>query len=301
MARPLRIEFPGAFYHITSRGNAGQDIFLNDTDRLRFCDILTEVVDEFRWVCYAYCLMSNHYHLLVETPKPNLSSGIRQLNGIYTQSFNRRHHTTGHVFQGRFKSILIMKESHLLELCRYIVLNPVRAGMTASPDPWQWSSYLATAGLVLKPAFLSTDWILAQFSPTRKRAQTLYKQFVLAGTTKESPWKDLKAGIFLGPPSFVDSIKDSIKSASSEIPKRQRHASRPDLSAVIPEPLNATDEQIFLARRYGYTLLEIANLLSLHYATVSRRATRFKEHQGKASRAKNKTSYYTGDIRAWVR
>ncbi|MCX5812281.1 MAG: transposase [Proteobacteria bacterium] len=140
MARPLRIEYPGAFYHITSRGNAGQDIYLDDTDRQRFLAILAGVLEDYHWVCYAYCLMSNHYHILIETPDPNLSAGIRQLNGVYTQSVNRRHGTRGHIFQGLFKSILVKKESHLLELCRYIVLNPVRAGMTLSPDIWQWSS-----------------------------------------------------------------------------------------------------------------------------------------------------------------
>jgi putative transposase len=206
MARPLRIEYPGAFYHITSRGNAGQDIFLDDADRQRFLAILAGVVEDYHWVCYAYCLMSNHYHILIETPDPNLSAGIRQLNGVYTQSVNRRYGTRGHILQGRFKSILAKKESHLLELCRYIVLNPVRAGMTISPDARQWSSYRATTGLAAKSDFLSIDWILAQFSPSRKKAQNLYTQFVLSGITKESPWKDLKAGIFLGPASFVDDI-----------------------------------------------------------------------------------------------
>jgi putative transposase len=234
MARPLRIEFPGAFYHITSRGNARQDIFLNDRDRERFLEILQETVEEHRWVLYGYCLMSNHYHLLIETPDPNLSAGMRQLNGIYTQSFNRRHSLTGHILQGRFTSVLVRKESHLLELCRYIVLNPVRAGMAPSLDGWQWSSYRATAGLAQKPVFLSTDGILMQFSPSRKRAQKLYRQFVLSGITKESPWRDLKAGIFLGPTSFVDDVKDFIKDTSSEIPKRQRHVARPALAVVDP-------------------------------------------------------------------
>jgi putative transposase len=280
MARPLRIEFSGALYHITSRGNAGQNIFLDDVDRQRFLAILAAVVRDYHWVCYAYCLMSNHYHILVETMDPNLSAGIRQLNGIYTQSFNRRHAVTGHVFQGRFKSILVKKESHLLELCRYIVLNPVRATMTPSPDTWQWSSYRATAGLTSKPDFLSVDWILAQFSPSRRRAQNLYTQFILSDATKESPWKDLKAGIFLGPTSFADDIKDFMRGASSEIPKRQRQAARPELTSVIPESNKATDEQLCLARREGYSLQELADYLSIHYATVSRRARRFKNCEG---------------------
>ena len=131
MARPLRLEFPGAIYHLTSRGNARHKVFFTDADRELFLNTLTRVVRRYDWVCHAYCLMANHYHLLVETPKANLSIGMRQLNGIYTQSFNRRHNRTGHLFQGRFKAILVERESHLLELCRYIVLNPTRNGETA--------------------------------------------------------------------------------------------------------------------------------------------------------------------------
>ena len=194
--------------------------------------------------------IATFYHILIETPDPNLSAGIRQLNGGYTQSVNRCHGTGGHILQGRFKSILVKKENHLLELCRYIVLNPVRAGMTLSPDAWQWSSYRATAGLVSNPDFLSTDWILARFSPSGKKAKNLYTQFVLSGITKESPWKDLKAGIFLGPASFVDDIKDFIRGASPEIPKRQRQPARPELTTVIPQPDKAIDEQLLLASRH---------------------------------------------------
>jgi REP element-mobilizing transposase RayT len=146
MARPLRLEFPGAVYHLTSRGNARQKIFFTDADRELFLSTLSGVVRRYHWICHAYCLMANHYHLLIETPKANLSIGMRQLNGIYTQSFNRRHHRVGHLFQGRFKAIVVEKEAHLLELCRYVVLNPVRVKGGASARSWKWSSYRATAG-----------------------------------------------------------------------------------------------------------------------------------------------------------
>ncbi len=129
MVRPLRIEFPGAVYHLTSRGNARNNIYLDDYDRQRFLKILANVIDRYNWLCHAFCLMDNHYHLLIETPDPNLSMGMRQLNGVYTQGFNRIHNRVGHVFQGRYKAILVEKDEHLLELCRYIVLNPLRAGM----------------------------------------------------------------------------------------------------------------------------------------------------------------------------
>jgi putative transposase len=146
MSRPLRIEFPGAFYHVTSRGNARKKIFLNDIDRVSFIETLAWVVERFGWICHAYCLMDNHFHLLIETPMPNLSLGMRQLNGVYTQRFNRRHKRVGHLFQGRFKSILVEQDRYLLELCRYIVLNPVRAKMVAASEEYPWSSYRATVG-----------------------------------------------------------------------------------------------------------------------------------------------------------
>ena len=164
MARPLRIEFPGALYHLTSRGNARSDIFVDDLDRQKFLDILSSVVYKHRWICHGYCLMGNHYHLLIETPEGNLCRGMRQLNGVYTQAFNRRHGRVGHLLQGRYKSILVEKESYLLELCRYIVLNPVKAEMVNAPEDWAWSSYRATAGLTTAPEFLNTSWVLGQFA-----------------------------------------------------------------------------------------------------------------------------------------
>jgi putative transposase len=119
MSRPLRIEFPGALYHVTSRGNAQAAIYDDDADRQAFLDLITHVVQRYRWLCHAYCLMDNHYHLVIETPEGNLSQGARQLNGIYTQRYNRRHRRVGHLFQGRYKAILVERDCYLLELCRY--------------------------------------------------------------------------------------------------------------------------------------------------------------------------------------
>lgn len=151
MSRSLRISYAGALYHITSRGDGREKIYLSDNDREIFLSILNDVYNKFNWQFHAYCLMSNHYHLLVETPRANLSKGMQYLNGVYTQRFNRIHNRVGHVFQGRFKSILVEKESYLLELARYIVLNPVRAKMVSSVVDWPWSSYLATKGQILAP------------------------------------------------------------------------------------------------------------------------------------------------------
>jgi REP element-mobilizing transposase RayT len=148
MARPLRLESAGALYHVTVRGNERRSIFLGDEDsgRVVFLDVLGATCERFNWALHAYCLMTNHYHLLVETPDANLSKGMRQLNGVFTQFVNRTHPRVGHLFQGRFKAILVERERYLLELCRYVVLNPVRAGVVAAPGDWPWSSYRATLG-----------------------------------------------------------------------------------------------------------------------------------------------------------
>ena len=175
MARPLRIEFPNALYHITSRGNRGEDIYLSDQDRGAFLNILQQVRERYNWVCHSYCLMSNHYHLLVETPEANLSRGMRHLNGVYTQRFNHAHRRDGHLFQGRYKAILVQKDAYLLELSRYIVLNPVRAGMVRSARDWRWSNYRATAGMAAVPDWLHVDWLLSCFGQRRKQGLLQYR------------------------------------------------------------------------------------------------------------------------------
>ena len=154
MARPLHLEFAGALYHVTSRGDRREAIYEDDEDRARFLEALGNVIGAFNWRCHAYCLMSNHYHLVIATPDGNLSKGMRQLNGVFTQWSNRRHRRAGHLFQGRFKAVLVDQESHLLELARYVVLNPVRAGMVKAAEDWPWSSYLATIGDEDRPAWL---------------------------------------------------------------------------------------------------------------------------------------------------
>jgi REP element-mobilizing transposase RayT len=275
MARPLRLEFEGAVYHLTARGNAGQAIFLNDNDRQRFLDALSEVVDRFGWICHAYCLMTNHYHLLVETPNANLSRGMQQLNGVYTQAFNRRHGRVGHVLQGRFKSIIVEKESHLLELVRYVVLNPVRAKLVRHPRQWEWSSYRATAGEVRPPDFLTVDWILAQFGEARKKAQVAYRQFVAEGRGL-TVWEDLRGGLLLGGERFVERLKPLLKDKTSvkAIPKAKRLVGRPPLEAMFKDikgDKEKRNRKIHEAvRRYGYTQSQVGKVVGLHCSTVSR-------------------------------
>lgn len=170
MSRPLRLELAGGLYHVTSRGDGREAIYLDDGDRECWLAVLAAVCERYRWRCHAYCLMTNHYHLLLCTPEPNLARGMRQLNGVYTQRFNRAHRRVGHVFQGRYQAILVERDSYLLELSRYIVLNPVRAGMVRNPADWAWSSYRATCGLAACPPWLDTDGVLAAFSGQGRRA-----------------------------------------------------------------------------------------------------------------------------------
>lgn len=237
MARPLRIEYCGAVYHVTSRGNAREAIFTDDKDRRTFLAILSKVVKRHHWLCHAYCLMDNHYHLLIETPDSNLSRGMRQLNGLYTQTFNRLHGRVGHVLQGRFKGILVDKDNYLLELCRYIALNPVRAKMVTNPKDYFWSSYCATVGLSATPTFLTRDWLLTQFSTEEEVAVRRFKEFVEGVVKVASPWNKLTGQIVLGSASFVKKAMRQLKEVQlvREFPRCQRFVARPDLKALFPE------------------------------------------------------------------
>lgn len=268
MARPRRIEFSGALYHLTCRGNAREPIYWDDQDRELFLTFLTQVIERYSFLCYGYCLMDNHYHLIVETRKPNLSRGMRQLNGVYTQRFNRRHHRVGHLFQGRFKGILVEKESYLLELCRYVVLNPVRAGLVQDPGQWSWSSYRALIGAVGTPWWLSADWILRQFDTHRRSAQEKYKAFVLENLEASSPWEGLRGQIYLGSEAFCQRFTQD--EPLPEVPKLQRQPVRPALEEIFSGAGSREEQTVQAFRCHGYRLREIAEYLSVHYATVSR-------------------------------
>lgn len=275
MTRPLRIEFPGALYHVTSRGNVRRKIFLDDEDRQAFLDTVAWVVERFGWICHAYCLMDNHFHLLIETPDPNLSRGMRQLNGVYTQGFNRRHRKVGHLFQGRFKAILVERDSYLLELTRYVVLNPVRARMVKEPQAYRWSSYRSTLGLDPVPPCLSIEWLLSQFAKTKPVARQRYANFVLAGIGQASPWKALKGQVLLGSEAFIETMAPQLKATETvlEIPKRQRRLHRPTLKRLFAGVDSKASRNQAMAQAYlehGYTLAEIGREIGLHYATISR-------------------------------
>jgi putative transposase len=181
MARAPRLDAPGTFHHVTSRGNKRGLIYLDSADRGRFLSFFAAAVSRFEWRCHAFCLMSNHFHLVLETPKATLARGMQWLNGRYAQTFNRRHGHCGHVFQGRYDAKPIEGDPHLLASCRYVVLNPVRAGICATAQEWPWSSFRATGGLGPTLSFLTTDWLLAQFADDTDEARGCYRTFIAEG------------------------------------------------------------------------------------------------------------------------
>lgn len=272
MTRPLRLEFAGALYHVTSRGDRHEDIYEVDKNRERFLSILGEVCDTYHWVTHSYCLMTNHYHLLIETPDANLSKGMRQLNGVYTQYFNRFHSRVGHVFQGRYKAILVDRNNYLLELTRYIVLNPVRAGMVRSAQDWNWSSYRSTVGHRDCPSWLSTGWLLAAFGRRKSSAIEAYKRFVSEGKGQPSPWQGLNSQVYLGDEKFVEKMKRLIADDKdlSEIPSPQRK-NVPKSLKIYAEVAGSRDIAILNAYASGgYSMKEIGEYFGLHYSRVSR-------------------------------
>jgi putative transposase len=296
VARPLRIEYEGALYHVMSRGNAREKIYWDTADRLKFLDVLSLVASRFKWLVHAYCLMDNHYHLILETPLANLSAGMRQLNGIFTQRINRRYKRCGHLLQGRFKAMLIEKDSYLLEAARYIVLNPVRAGICAKPGDWRWSSYRPTAGLGRKPDFLETDWILKRFSRRRSDAQKKYAAFIVKGITAENPFTASAGGLMIGSEDFIKKMRTLLdkRELTPEHPLRERKQMRPSLEELFagrninppdsPGNTSTHSKSLFNNKErdavirsavnvHGYRLKEVGDFLGLHYSTVSKIAS----------------------------
>ncbi len=277
MSRPLRIEYPGAVYHVTARGNEKKPVFKDDHDRENFLDILHQVNNRYHWICHAYCLMGNHYHLLIETPDGNLAIGMRQLNGVYTQRFNHRHGRAGHLFQGRYKAILIQKDTHLLEVCRYVVLNPVRAKISERPEEYPWTSHVAAAGKAKPHPCLTTDWVLGQFGRKKGRAMKEYRKFISRGIGQKTIWSEVRGQALLGKEDFVDKLKDHLKKHKdiTEIPRSQRYAHRPPLRLLFSEgpdinPQKRRKAVIKAIEQYGYRQAEIAGHIGLHYSTISR-------------------------------
>lgn len=272
MSRPLRIEFPGALYHITVRGDRLEAIFEDDADRQQFLLTLEQVIARFNWICLAWCLMDNHYHLLIQTPDGNLSKGMRQLNGVYTQASNRRHNRVGHLFQGRFKAILVDSDAYLQELSRYIVLNPVRAGMVKHAADWAWSSYRQVAGLEPIAPWLSVTELLSQFAEQREQAEQRYAQFVAEGVGLASPWAKLNGQIFLGDEQFVLRMQAQRQPGKNDvqIPSKQRRPLPLSLQDIERQSANRNSAIVTAYATGGYSYQQIANHFGLHFTTVGK-------------------------------
>jgi REP element-mobilizing transposase RayT len=281
MSRPLRLQLPGGVYHVTARGNDRRPIFEDDDDCARFLIVLASTVARHRVLCHAYCLMGNHYHLLVQTPEANLSIAMRHLNGVYTQRFNRRHERCGHVLQGRFGAQLVDGEAYLREVSRYIVLNPVRAGLVGHPADWRWSSFRATAGREAIPGFLTVAWVLALGGSTMTRdAVRRYIKFVESGIgEREDLVESFRARPLVGDEAFAEQVDHRCRQASpcSEFPRAHRFASRPPLARIFEDATSRAVRNSRLANAifdHGYAQKEVAEFLGLHYATVSRALAR---------------------------
>ncbi|MBT9151420.1 MAG: Chromosomal replication initiator protein DnaA [candidate division WS2 bacterium] len=211
MARPLRIEYENACYHITSRGNERKPIYLEEKDYYKFLDLLSQLPQRFGVIIHGYVLMANHYHLLLETPLTNMAKTIHYLNATYSGYFNRKYGRVGHLFQGRYKGILIDKNQYLLAVSRYIHLNPLKSKLSDRPEDYLYSSYSSYIGIRKTDSWLTTEWVLGQFSDDLVNAHAGYQAFVEEGLAKEdNPLKDLKAGFILGGDDFVDKVKNRV-------------------------------------------------------------------------------------------
>lgn len=272
MTRPLRIEFEGALYHVTSRGDRKENIYEDDRDRYVFLAILEDVIGKFNWLCHAYCLMGNHYHLLIETPEANLAKGMRQLNGVYSQASNRRHKRVGHLFQGRYKAILVDRNAYLMELSRYVVLNPVRAEFVAHPGDWPWSSYRAMTGCEYVPDWLTTEDLLSHFGNSRGEAVEHYANFVAAGIGKPSVWRNLNQQIYLGNDAFVARalLGEKHRSPVIGVPKEQQRLPVPPIDQ-LESLYSSRNEAIVAAYATGqYSYQDIGRHFGLHYTSVGK-------------------------------
>ena len=293
MSRPLRIEFPGALYHVTSRGDRREDIFEDDADRARLLAVVAQGLQRFDAVMLAYCLMGNHYHFVVQTRQANLSLLMRHINGVYSQAYNRRHGKVGHVFQGRFKAILVDEDAYLLEVCRYVELNPVRAGMVAQPGDWAWSSYRAHVGQAPGAPWLDTaglhGYLLGQDADTPAlvaQAQQRYAEHVAAGRGVALWDEALNRQIYLGDHEFVQRMLDAAAPPATghgakrmdkrreqqqrEVPKAQRQRQRPRTLAWWLKHCPTREEALRRAHTEGgQTMTALAQELGLTVARVS--------------------------------
>ena len=288
MARPLRISFPGAFYHVTSRGNERKNVFKSERDRERFLQYLESATNRYDAAIHAFCLMDNHYHILLETPSGNLSRIMHHINGAYTTYFNVKRRRSGHLFQGRYKAILVEMDEYAKELSRYIHLNPVRVKMVEKPEDYKWSSYSFYIGKKRSPEWLKRDFILAYFGEKPSRAQIQYRRFVEGAAVRQydNPLDSVVGSTLLGSPGFIDFVKDKFlsgKKPDKEIPALKKLAAKVSIQEVSQEtesvlgdePVLCRSVQMFLCRRMtGEKLKDIGSYFNVGESGVSQAGRR---------------------------
>lgn len=259
MARPLRIEYPGAFYHVTARGNEQKDIFRSRRDREKYLSYLESATERYGAVVHCYCLMSNHYHLLLQTPQGNLSQIMRHINGAYTTYFNVKRKRAGHLLQGRYKAILVEADTYAGELSRYIHLNPVRAGIVARPEDYAWSSYRCFVGRQSRPHWLMTDFILDSMIAFGDEAAKGYQRFVedRLGGGYESPLKEVIAATILGTETFVQAVVGKHvehRQTDRNVPAVKGIAGRWTVEQIVAATMAVVDKEENLRRKVCITL-----------------------------------------------
>ena len=297
MARPLRLYFENAVYHITARGNRKENIFYSEQDKKAFLDKMNETFKKYSFVCYAYCLMDNHYHLFLRTPLANIMVGMHYLNASYTNWFKAKHKIVGVIFQGRYKSILVDVENYALELSAYIHLNPIRAGIAEYPEKYHWSSYLDYIG-ARDPIIdcLDTSFILSYLDKDVRKAARRYKRFVLEKREMKNPFEQAYKGFVLGNKAFIGRIQDRIKSIGRKREIRETHGIKAYAAEVIinkiSESFSLTQHEIFMKRKgniyrqlalylikkySAFSLRDIGALFDMDYVAVSQAAKRFED------------------------
>jgi len=292
VARPLRIQYPGGFYHVTSRGNERKAIFKTNRDREKFLSYLDSGHARYGAVIHVYCLMGNHYHLLLETPLANLSQILHHINGAYTTYFNARTKRSGHLFQGRYRAILVEKASQCQELSRYIHLNPVRAGLVERPSEYRWSSYRYYIGKENRPAWLMTKSILGYFGQKESLVQKRYQEFIekALGSESENPLRRVFASTVLGSPEFISWVREEVISSeprdTRNVPVMRQLVETPSLEQIEKVVESIVERQhalfkkfcIYTSHRYrGFSLREIGDYYGMRGSAVSQASRRFRE------------------------
>ncbi len=280
MARPLRPEYAGAVYYISSVGNRGQSVFQNSADGNAWVEVLEGVCGRFDCRCFGYCLMSDGYHLVIETPKPNLSKAIRQLNGVYTQRSNRLHDTDGHVFRGRYKSIVVQREKYLLPLMAHIFLLPLRAGFVKHPNQFKWSSCRYLYGKDKVPGYVDLEWFSEGFSSDTGN----FDEFLEENHSRDVV-SETRKQIYLGDDNFIELVqkKTSKASKSKDIPRYQ--VTKPVSSLINGFARSGNSREEAIAKTYltgDYTLREVADAVSVHYSVVSKIVSEYEQNSARS-------------------